>query len=151
MKKIFKLFLIGTFFSYYIIAIALNYPWIDSKIKPLEFFYNTKIKEVKRGIYFGLYPDYKDLKYYKDSLNINQVVTILNPNFPFSRELVKAEEQNCKKLGLDFIIIPIESDSKSPMDFIIIQNFVQNQKHTLINSYYFDKRMDMLEKILKRG
>ena len=119
LKKTFKFLLISTFFSYYFVAIALNYPWINEKFHILDHLNAVKLKQISKKIYLGTYPDYQRAKFYKKELKIEALITLLDPNFPGSREMVKNEKKICKSLGLELIIIPISLSSKNPMDYIL--------------------------------
>jgi len=147
LKKIFKFILVSSFFSYYLVAFALNYPAIDSKIKPLKLLDKEYLVELNSGVYLSTYPTYNDLKSLKSKYNIKRVVTLLNPNFPISRELVKAEKDNCKKLGIEFISPPINLDSNI-MNLNIIKDFTLSKDNILINSYYYDKKMKIIKRVL---
>jgi len=150
MKKFLKLLLISTFFSYYIVAIALNFPWINEHLNLLERFHADSLVRLSPQLYLGSYPGEK-VKKYKENLHVERIITLLDPNFPVSRELLKVEKEYCKKSGLELIVIPIPFLSRNPMDYIIVQDLVnENDKVTLIHTYYFDGRMQTLERILKR-
>jgi hypothetical protein len=150
MKKISKLFLISIFFSYYLVAIALNFPWINEHFKPLEHLYAVSFKKISPQLYLGNYPGEKIRKYQND-LGLERVITLMDPDFPVSRELLKKEEEMCKRYGLELIVIPVSFFSRNPMDYMIIRDIVnENSGVTLIHTYYFDGRMQTLEKILKR-
>ncbi len=150
MKKIFRVLLIGSFFSYYIIAIILNYPQIDAKLKPLNILKLNHFKELD-GIYISTYPDFQDLKKYKERYKIKKVITLLNPNLPLSRELVKNEKSNCKKLGIEFIAIPITLDATNLTNFNILKEIIGSNNGILINNYTYDKRLKIVERLLQRG
>jgi hypothetical protein len=150
MKKIFKFFFIALFFSYYFVAIAVNYPWINEHIDPLEKLGQAKFITIDDYIYMGTYPTEKKLKYYKRVLHIQRVITLLDSDFPLSRELIRYERNICKNLGIEYIIIPISYFSSSPMDYMLIKNLIsQKQTPTYIHNYIFDKRLQILEYILK--
>jgi hypothetical protein len=150
MKKIFKLFLISIFFSYYFVAVALNFPWINEYFQPLEYLHAASFRKVSPQVYLGSYPGEKIRKYQKD-FGLERVVTLLDPDFPVSRELLKKEEEECQKYGLELIVIPVPFFSRNPMDYMIIRDIVsENNGVTLVHTYYFDGRMLTLEKILKR-
>jgi hypothetical protein len=150
MKKIFKFLLISSFFSYYIIAIILNYPQIDAKLKPLNLLNLNYFKELN-GIYITTYPNFQDLKRYKKKYKIKKVITLLNPNLPLSRELVKNEKLNCKKLGIEFIAIPITLDATNLTNFNILKEIIGSNSGVLINNYTYDTRLKIVEKLLQRG
>ncbi len=148
-KKIFTFFIFFLFSSYYIVAIALNFPWINEHLKPLDYFSLSKFKKISNNLYLSTYPNFYELKKYK-SMGIKEVITLLDPNFPISRELVKEERENCKKLKLKFIVLPISFFSKNMNDYMQIKNILKEDKQTtLINTYFFDSRIKIIEKIFK--
>lgn len=145
-----KIFLFMAFFSYYIVALALAYPWINTHIQPLKIFNLEKITQLKPNIYLSTYPTKKHLKNYQINLSLERVILLLNPSFPISRELVKKEEEVCKELGLELIIIPISYFSTNPMDFMLIKILLdEDPKVTLVHTYFYDNRLKLLENILK--
>jgi len=151
MKKLFKLFLISTFFSYYLVAVALNFPWINEHFDLLEKFNLKHSIQLNKNLYIGTYPDSEDLQKYQQELGVEQVITLLDPNFPLSKELIKTEKEQCKKLGIDLIIIPIPFFSKKLVDYMIIRNLLDEVgRVTYIHAYYFDDRMKLLKKVLQR-
>ncbi len=150
MKKIFKFLLITLLFSYYFVAIALNFPWINAHLDPLTLLGKQKIVTVKQHVYLGTYPDAKRLKILKSKYGIEQVVVLLDPNFPLSRGLVRAEKKICRQAHIDFVIVPISYFSSNVMDYVIIKSIVEeSDKPTYINAYTFDKRMRILKNVLK--
>jgi hypothetical protein len=151
MKKVFKFFLISTFFSYYFVAVALNFPWINEHLNLLKHFNAQHLVSLNEEIYIGSYPDSKDLKKYKEKFGLERVVTLLDPNFPLSRELVREEKEQCEKLNLELIVIPISFFSQNPMDYVIIEDLLDEEKKvTLIHTYYMDQRLQILQKMLER-
>jgi len=151
MKRLFKFLLITTFFSYYFVAIALNFPWINEHLNPLAFTGERTLVQVSSETYLGNYPTVTNLEDYKKTKGIRRVITLMDPEFPISRELIKAEKKYCKTLGIEHIVIPIALFSKNPMDYMIIRDFLdEEKKKTLIHTYFYDDRLVMLEKILKR-
>jgi len=148
-KKLFIFFIFLLFCSYYIIAIAVNFPWINGHIQPLTLFNAKKFTIVNKQIALSTYPTFNDLKNYKQ-MGYKEIVTILDPLFPMSRELVKAEKKNCQKLGLKFMVLPIDFHTKSAMDYVLVRNMILNEnKKTVINAYFFDKRIRILRNVMK--
>jgi hypothetical protein len=151
MKKLFKFLLITTFFSYYFVAIALNFPLISNHLNLLGLTGDKALVHVSPETYLGKYPTVANLEDYKRTEGIKRVITLMDPEFPISRELVKSEKKYCKTLGIEYIVIPIALFSKNPMDYMIIRDFLdEEKKKTLIHAYFYDDRLLMLEKILKR-
>jgi len=150
MKKLLKFLFIASFFSYYFVAVALNYPWINDKIDPISKLGQERLVKINDQLYLGTYPTEKKLRYYKNKLHIRRIVTLLDPSFPLSRELVKGEKAICKQLNLEYIIIPITYFSSSPMDYVLVKDLISGKpEHTYIHNYIFDKRLQILEHILK--
>ena len=143
--------LISTFFSYYFVAIALNFPWINEHFAPLRQFNLSYLEKLNDTLYLGTYPDSKSLKKYQHDFGLQRVITLLDPDFPLSRELIKEEKAECKRLGIELIIIPIPFFSKNPMDYVIVQDLLDEvSKVTLIHTYYDDGRMKIIKKIFQR-
>jgi len=151
MKKLLKSLLISTFFSYYFVAIALNFPWINTHFSPLIQFNLVHYEKVNEQLYLGTYPDEKSLRRYQHDFGLQRVITLLDPDFPLSRELVQVERAECEKLGIELIIIPIPFLSQNPMDYVIVRDLLDEvNKVTLIHTYYFDGRMKLMKKLLQR-
>lgn len=144
-----RIILFITFFAYYIVALALTYPWINAHVEPLKILDLEKIKQVTPLVYLSSYPTQKHLESYQIDISLQRVILLLNPNFPISRELVKQQEEICKTLGLELIIIPISFFSTDPMEFMLIKILLdENPKVTLVHSYFYDGRLNILENIL---
>jgi len=148
-SKTLRIMLFITFFAYYVVAIALTYPWINENMQPLKIFNLEKFIQVKPGLYLSTYPTEKQLKSFQIDLALERVILLLNPSFPISRELLKKEEAVCKSLGIELIIIPISYFSTNPMDFMLIKILLdENPKITLVHTYFYDDRLNILENIL---
>ncbi len=140
-KKIFRILIISLFYSYYVVAIILNYNKIESILNPLKLFGLSKIERVE-NIYLSTYPSFNDLKRYKKQFNIKKVIAIFNPSLPFIKELVKLEQKNCKKLGIKFNVISFEN--------IKNLNKLLSKENILINRYFFDSKLKKIKNYIKR-
>lgn len=102
-------------------------------------------------LYLGTYPTEKNLKEYQIKYGLQRVITLLDPTFPVSRELVEEEKKQCALLGIELIVVPISFFSQQSTDYIIIPAILKDTKKiTLIHTYYFDARMEFLRYFLKR-
>ena len=134
------------FFSYYIIAIIVNFPWIDSKLKPLKILNIEKMIKIDNHTYLGTYPDKDDLKRYKKNLHIKNIIAMLNPHSIFYKRLIDKEIKSCSNLHIRYIIIPV---SNNPMDYMLVKDILHDLKgNTLIHRYYFDNKMKTIKNIL---
>jgi len=158
MNSFFRYFLVSIFFAYYVIAIALHYPWFSENLDILHVFNFEKIVKINENMYISTYPNQNQLEIYKKKYSIYRVVVVLNPKIPFSRELVKEEQKACSVLNLQFISIPVSASSDKSIDFILIKNILDkfieesktnNEGNILINAYTYDERIQTIERILK--
>ncbi len=134
------------FFSYYLIAIIVNFPWLDSHIQVLKRLDIQKMIKIDNHTYLGTYPDKDDLKRYKKNLHIKNIIAVLNPHSIFYKRLIKQEKDICYTLKIKYIVIPIDDN---PMNYILIRNIVHNLKgNTLIHRYFFDQKMKIIKNIL---
>lgn len=148
-KKIARYTLIAMFFSFYVVAILINYKYIDHYIKPLELFDLKKEYKVDAN-YIATFPDKKELKEYKQRYHIQRVIALLDFKSPILKELLKEEKAVCKSLGIELIYVDISLLNPNPMDYNIVLRLLEEEpKKTLFHSYWFDKRMSMLKEILK--
>jgi hypothetical protein len=149
MKKFFKFFLYAIFFSYYFVAIALNFPRINAYLNPLEILHLSHVVKKDDTLFLGTYPNATILETYKNKYHVERIITMLDPDFPISRELIKEEKKLCKEMGIELIIIPIGFYSKNLMDYIIVRDILDDiPKITLIHNYYFDARMKLTRRLL---
>jgi len=148
-KRIFRYFWISLFFSFYIVAIAVNYNHINNFINPLEKLHLKKEYKIDNSTYLSTFPSREDLIRYKKKYHIQRVVALLNYKRIISKSLLKDEEKVCKELGIELVYIPVSLFSKNPMDYNLVKVLLKEYpKVTLIHSYWFDNRMEMIKKIL---
>jgi len=142
-KKTVKFLIISMFFAYYFIVIALNFVWINEKINPLELLHAEKLHKLSPTLYLSTFPH--DITALKSKLHIEHIVTIANPRYPISRELIKEEKKNCQALNIQFSVLPISYLKNRPIEYLHIKNMLKkSQKITLIHAYFFDKRLEKL-------
>ncbi len=133
------------FISYFIVAVFVNTSRLELWIHPLERFHLERTECLDNGkICLGTYPDETMLKRLKPAT----VVSLLNPRLPFSRELVEAERERCRKLGIRFLSIPVSFFSKDPGAYANLLSLLQTpsvKKPIYIHTYLFDHRLKTLK------
>ena len=150
-KFITRTILILIFFSFYVIAIMLNYDKINEYIDPIKKIDAYRFEKINDHIYLSTFPTDEDLYLYKRKYKIKRVITLLNYRMFISKELLRHEEKMCKKLDIDLVYVPISYFDTNPMDTSVIKELLNNDKRpTLIHTYFFDKRIQILYQVLKR-
>ena len=149
-RSLFRILLVTLFFSFYIISIAINFNHINEYIKPLDVLHLKQIHKINDMVYLSTFPLEKDLIAYKKKYHIKRVIALLNHKMLISKELLRAEEKICKKLGLELVYVPVSYFSVNPMDYTLIKVLIkEDPKVTLVHAYWFDRRMKMLQQLLQ--
>ena len=149
MKRLFSLLLRAglflVFIGYFIVAVIVNTGRLELWIHPLERFHLDRVECLRNGtICLGTYPDEKTLR----RLQPATVVSLLNPRLPFSRELVEAERERCRKLGIRFVSIPVSLFSQDSGAYDNLLSLLQTpgvKKPLYIHTYLFDRRLESLK------
>jgi len=148
-KTFFRILLIGTFFSFYIISFMINFANVNEYIKPIEVFGLKKEYRINKNLYLSTFPLKEDLIEYKQKYNVERIIAVLNYKMLISKELLKKEEEYCKELGIELIYVPISYFNPNLMDISLIKVLLkESSKTTLIHAYYYDKRMVYLQQAL---
>ena len=140
-----RISLFSVFISYFVVAIIVNSDRIENRLDPLT---RLGLREVRclrhNTLCLGTYANEKDLGKY----HIRTVISILNPIFPFSREIVQAQKETCRKMNIDFVSIPISFFSDDENIYKNLLRFLHYSKNrpVYINGYLFDHRLEELER-----
>jgi len=146
-----RLILLSLFFSFYLIMIAINIDRIEEYLDPLASF-KPDIVKIEEGVYVGGYPNEKVLRVLKSEKGVDRVVSLLDPHFPVTRELVAHEKQNCELLGIEFISLPAQDFPRyRDMLPVIDEILKKGKKVTYIHSYFMSDRLEKLTAALSHG
>ncbi|WP_345986974.1 hypothetical protein WCX18_07315 [Sulfurimonas sp. HSL1-2] len=102
--------LLLTFLSYYFLMVLTNFDKVEAYANPLQPFKGS-VYFIDKHIYAGPYPDPEALAQLQDSHGVRRVVSVLNPEVPFVRELAQSEAEACRRLGMEYIALP-EADAR---------------------------------------
>ncbi|MHC3994680.1 hypothetical protein ACXWTF_07605 [Thiomicrolovo sp. ZZH C-3] len=100
-----RLPLLMTFLSYYFLMVLTNFDKVEAYANPLQPFKGS-VSYVHSQVYVGPYPDPEALERLQSSKGIRRVVSVLDPEVPFVRELVQSEAEACRRLGMAFVVLP---------------------------------------------
>jgi len=138
--RITRLLLYLLFSSYLIVMVLSNSDRIILFLNPFERFGWERVEEISRGVYYGTYPNEDLLERYR----IRILVSTLSPSLPVSRELYRAQKNLSRRLGIEFVSLPLEWNPtpESPG----VQNLLRFLKSSpkrgvYISSFLFDQRI----------
>ncbi|WP_345969166.1 MULTISPECIES: hypothetical protein [Sulfurimonas] len=105
-----RVLLLLTFLSYYLLMVLTHFDIVEAYANPLQPFKGS-VYFVGTNLYAGPYPDPAALERLQRRNGIRRVVSVLNPETPFVRELVLSEAEACRRLGMEYIVLP---DAETP-------------------------------------
>jgi len=139
----YTLFLV--FISYFIVALIVNSDRIENLLRPLERMGMSQVVCSRdESVCLGTYAHEEELR----ARHVKTVVSILNPLFPFSRELVSAQKNVCRRMKIDFVSIPVSYfPNRSEKGYGNLQRFLRSTDAypVYINGYLFDHRLESLK------
>ena len=139
------------FFSFYLIMVVVNVDRIEDMFDPLAA-WKGSVQEVNSGLYIGAYPNAQELGGLQKRYGIKRVISLLDPRFPVSRELVAYEKRNCQKYGIEFVSLA-QRDFKRYSNMVPIITEILDQKElpTYIHHYFINRRIKQLSGALSGG
>lgn len=139
------------FFSFYLIMIAVNIDRIEDIFDPLSP-WKGAVEKVESGLYIGAYPNAQELQRLQKDYGVQRVISLLDPNFPVSRELLTYEKRNCKKYGIIFVSLSQHdlSDHRN-MATVITEILAHKKVPTYIHYYFINRDIKQLSAALLYG
>jgi hypothetical protein len=149
MKKyfanLFRIVLFVLYISYFLITLFVNIGQLELKLKPLDRLHITHVECIENGtICLGTYPE----EHVIQKIRPKTVVTLLNPKFPFSKELARAEKRHLSTLGIEVITMPlpkVDPKSEAYQNLLALLQKSDLKRPVYIHAYLFDRRLKKLE------
>jgi len=140
-----KSVIIFLFFSYFIVSFLVNSDRILLWTNPFGRLHLEHVTCLRsKTICLGSYPSKKLLV----RLQPKTVVSLLNPKLPVSREITKREKAICKKLGIDFISLPIPFFDDTPKNYenlLALLNSPETRHPVYVHAFLFDHRLETIQ------
>jgi len=124
-----RIVMLLVFLSYYILMAAVNIGWIEAYLNPLKPFKGS-VHVVSGTVFVGPYPDEMELERLRN-LGVKSVVSVLDPEYPFVRELAQSEKEKCRQMGMVYINIP-------DAHLFDIMNLLKSHEETIYFHGYFE-------------
>lgn len=136
-----RFILLSLFFSFYLIMISANADRIEEYLNPLKYF-KPAVEKLNNGLYVGGYPNNKALLKLHKERGITRVISLLDPHFPLTRELVAYEKANCQAIGIEFVVVAAHDFTRYRDMLPVIEEILEEApKVTYIHAYFMSKQL----------
>ncbi|WP_456431419.1 hypothetical protein [Nitratifractor sp.] len=148
MSKFLRTVLFVFFSFYYILIIVTSSAYFSEKIGLMRLFGGAHFERVTPTIYVGTYPEGEIWEKIKQN-KIRRIVSILNPIYPFSKELVAKERKLCKEKGIAFIDLPgVRIDDPALFsEFLALVS--EEEMPTYIHAYRYGDTIRAISRVLR--
>ena len=143
--------------SYLFFAFLANFDYIERYLFPLHLM-QGEVQTISENILIGPYQDLDGLKRLRNETGINVVISLLNPDLPQERALLKREAVVAERLGITVYNYPMthfnlmgEGNRKIAFNLVEMIRTLENRK-IYIHCYLGRHRVNFIKhELVKRG